>query len=73
MRLLKMQPDNHHFRVNITTNKKYILRPEKIGFEVQNPLFHIFCKLSFYIFSVIKYEPFGDKRSMRSFRAKMAG
>ena len=36
--MFKMQPDNHHFRLNITTDKKYILRPEKNGFVVQNPL-----------------------------------
>ena len=44
--MLKMQPDNHHFRLNVTTNKKYILRYEKNGFEVQNPLFHIFLQNS---------------------------
>ena len=62
-----MQPDNHHLRLNITIDKKYILRPEKNGFIIQNPLFHIFCNVAFYIFFVIKYEPFGIKRSMRPF------
>ena len=65
--MLKMQPDNHHFRLNITTDKKYIFRPEKNGFVVQKPLFHIFCKTAFYIFFVIKHEPFGVKRSTRPF------
>ena len=60
--MLKMQRDNHHFRLNITTNKKYNLRPEKNEFEVKNPLFHIFCRIGFYIFFVIKYEPFGVLR-----------
>ena len=63
----RMQLDNHHFRLNIITEKKYILRPEKNGFVVQNPLFHIFCKTAFYIFFVAKYEPLGVKRSMKSF------
>ena len=30
--MLKMQPDNHDFRLYITTNKKYILRLEKNEF-----------------------------------------
>ena len=68
--MFKMQPDNHHFRLNIITDKKYILRSEKNGFVVQNSLFHSFCKIAFYIFFVIKYEPFGLKRSMRPFRNK---
>ena len=39
-----MQPDNHHFRLNNTIDKKYIHRPEKNGFVVQNSLFQIFAK-----------------------------
>ena len=62
-----MQPDNHHFRSNITTDKKYILRLEKNGFVVQNLLFHMFCEIAFHIFLVIKYESFGVRRSMRPF------
>ena len=57
--MLKIQSDNHHFRLNIKTDKKYILRPEQNRIVVQNPLFHIFCKIAFYIFFVIKYEAFG--------------
>ena len=29
--MIKMRPDNHHFRLNITNNKKYILKSEKNG------------------------------------------
>ena len=65
--MLKMQPGNDHFKLNITTDKRDILRPEKNGFVVQNPQFYIFCKIAFYIFFAIKYEPFGVKRSMRLF------
>ena len=65
--MLRMQPDNHRFRLDIITNKKYILSPEKSKFEVQNPFFHIFCKIEFYIFFVIKYEPFGVEVSMKPF------
>ena len=54
--MLKIQPDNHRFRLNITTHKKYILRPSKNGFVVQNSLFHIFCKIAFYVIFVIEYE-----------------
>ena len=46
--MLKIEPDNHHFRLNITTNKKYILRPEKNGLYVQNPLLQIFDKIAFF-------------------------
>ena len=67
-----MQPDNHHFRLNITTNKMYILRPEKNRFLVQNPLFYIFWKIVFYIF-FIKYEPFGVKREAILKQAQMVG
>ena len=48
--MLKMQPDNHHFRLNITTDKKYIFRPEKNGFVVQKPLPHILQNSDLYIF-----------------------
>ena len=65
--MLKMQPDNHHFRLYITTDKKYILIPNKNGFVAQNPLFHVFCKIAFYVLLVIKYEPFRVKRLMRPF------
>ena len=41
--------------------------PEKNGFEVQNPIFHIVFKIAFYIFFVKKYEPVGIKRSRRPF------
>ena len=34
--MLKMQSDNDHFRLNITTDKKYVLRPEQNEFVVQN-------------------------------------
>ena len=63
--MLKMQAENDDFRLNITTDKKYVLRPEKNGFVVQNPPFHIVCKIAFYIFFIIKYEPFRVKRSIR--------
>ena len=66
--MLKRQPHNYHyFRLNITSNRKYILRPEKNGFVVQNPLCHIVCNIAFYIFLAIKYETFGVTRSMRAF------
>ena len=45
--MLKMQPDNHHFRLNITTDKKYIFRPEKNGFVVQNLSSTYFAKQRF--------------------------
>ena len=60
--MLKIQPDNDHFRLNITTDKKYVLRPEKNGFVVQNPPFHIVCKIAFYIFLIIKNKLFRVKR-----------
>ena len=44
-----MQPDNHHFSLYITTDKKYILRPDKNRFVAQNPLFHIFLQNIFAI------------------------
>ena len=59
---LKMQQDNHHLWLNITIDKMDILRPEKNGFVPQKPLFHIFCKIAFYIFFVIKYKTLGVKR-----------
>ena len=61
--MLKMQPDNHqaNFRLNITTDKKYLPEPEKNGFIVQNALLHMFCKIAFYIFFVTKCEPSGDQ------------
>ena len=69
--MLKRQPHNYHyFRLNITSNRKYILRPEKNGFVVQNPLCHIVCNIAFYIFLAIKYETFGVTRSMRAFWQK---
>ena len=62
--MLKMQPDNDHFRLNITTDKKYVLRSEKNGFVLQNPPLHNVCKIAFYIFLIIKYKPFRVKRSI---------
>ena len=59
--MLKMGTNNHNFRLNIATDKKYTL---KNGFEVENPLFHIFYNK---IFFVTKYEPSGIKKLMRPF------
>ena len=55
--MFNVQPDNHHLRLNITTDKKYRLRPEENGFLVQNPLFHISYKTTFYTFFIIRYDP----------------
>ena len=46
---------------------KRILRPEKNWFIIQNSLFNFFCTAAFYIFFVLKYEPFKVERSMRLF------
>ena len=46
--MFNVQPDNHHLRLNITTDKKYILRPEENGFLVQT---------TFYTFFIIRYDP----------------
>ena len=53
-------------QIKYHNQKKYILRPEKNGFVVQNPFFLFFAKQHF-IFFVIKHEPFEVKRSMRLF------
>ena len=49
--MLRIQPDNHSLRLNITTNKKYNLRPAKNRLEVENPLsFTCFAKYNFLYF-----------------------
>ena len=57
-----IQTDNHNLRKNIAGSTKYILR--KIDLKLRNPKFNNLCSI---IFCVIKCEPFGIKRSMRSF------
>ena len=52
--MFKMETDNHNFRINVATEKKYILR--KVGLKFQNPKISISCKLSFSVFFVIKCE-----------------
>ena len=44
----KMQTDNHNLRKNVTTNEKYILRKKGLKFG----------KIAFYMYFVIKLEPF---------------
>ena len=58
------QTDNHNFRKNVATTEKCILR--KMGLKFGNPKLNISCKKALYIL-FIKCEPFGVKRSMRSF------
>ena len=44
-----METDNHNLSKNVTTNEKYI--PRKMGLK--------FCRIAFYIYFVLKFEPFG--------------
>ena len=60
--------DNHHFRLNITTDKSTSLNLRKMGLQFKTLSSIFFCKTAFYIFFVIKREPFEVKRSMRLFR-----
>ena len=46
-----MQRDNHNFRKNVATVKKYILR--KMSLKFQDFKYDISCKIAFYIFFVI--------------------
>ena len=48
-----MQTDNHNFRINVATDKKYILR--KISMKFQNSKFGIWYKIAFYIVFVINW------------------
>ena len=53
---LMMQADNHNFRKkNVATDKKYILR--KTSLKFQNCKSDISCKIAFYIFFVINWNP----------------
>ena len=57
--MFKMETDDHNFRKNVTTDKKYILIKMGLKFKTLSS--------AFYIFFVIKCELFGVKKSMRSF------
>ena len=50
-----MQRDNHNFRKNVATVKKYILR--KMSLKFQDFKYDISCKIAFYIFFVINLNP----------------
>ena len=63
--MFKMQTHNHHFRLNTTTDEKYILR--KMGLKFKTLSSTIFFKIAFYVLFVKIYEPFGIKRSRRPF------
>ena len=51
--MFKMQTDNHNFRKNVATDKKYNLR--KIRLKFQNSKLDISCKIAFHIFFVINW------------------
>ena len=57
--MLKMQKNNYHYRRNVATDKKYVLK--KISLKFQNPKYSISCKMVFHLFFVIKCKTFGAK------------
>ena len=53
--MLKIQTDNHNFRKNVTTDKKYTLR--KMGLKFKIPSSTFFAKYNFIYFLLLTVNP----------------